>query len=167
MGRSQTVVLDGESSDELPVSSGVPQGSVLGPTLFLLYINDLPHSLQPQVSLSADDNAVYLTVHGQGGVATLQNDLDILQEWERIWDMEFNHSNCQTLHITRSRRPVNGTYIMHGQVFDSIDIASDLNFSQHVNRTTSNAYKQSLGYLKRNIKTNYSGIREAAYKVKR
>ena len=59
---------------------------------------------------------------------------------------------------------------MHGQVLDSVDsarylgvdIASDLNFSQHVNRTTSNA-STSLGYLKRNVKTKHSGIREAAY----
>ena len=62
VGRSQTVVLDGESSDELPVLSGVPQGSVLGPILFLLYINDLPENVQSQVRLFADDTAVYLTV---------------------------------------------------------------------------------------------------------
>ena len=67
IGRSQTVVLKGNNSDELPVSSGVPQGSVLGPILFLLYtcINDLPDSLQSQVRLFADDTAVYLTVEGQ------------------------------------------------------------------------------------------------------
>ena len=58
VGRSQTVVLDGESSDELPVLSGVPQGSVLGPILFLLYINDLPENVQSQVRLFADDTAV-------------------------------------------------------------------------------------------------------------
>ena len=86
--------------------------------------------------------------------------------------MEFNPSKCQTLHITRSRRPFNSTYTMHGQVLDfvniarflGVDTASDLSFSQHVNRTTSNASK-SLGYLKRNIKTKHSGIREAAYKT--
>ena len=62
VGRSQTVVFNENNSDELPVSSGVPQGSVLGPVLFLLYINDLPDSLQSQARLFADDTAVYLTV---------------------------------------------------------------------------------------------------------
>ena len=61
-GRSQTVVLEGESSKEVPVTSGVPQGSVLGPLLFLLYINDLPENIKSQVRLFADDTAVYLTV---------------------------------------------------------------------------------------------------------
>ena len=57
-GPTQTVVLDGESSDEVPVTSGVPQRSVLGPLLFLLYINDLPENVQSQVRLFADDTAV-------------------------------------------------------------------------------------------------------------
>ena len=147
VGRSQTVVLNGNSSDELQGSSGVPQGSVLGPILFLLYINDLPDSLQSQVRLFADDTAMYLTVQGQADSKKLQNDLDILQEWEREWDMEFNPSKCQVVHITRSRPPINTSYSMHGQVIDSVDsarylgvdITSDLNFTQHINHTTSNA----------------------------
>ena len=86
--------------------------------------------------------------------------------------MEFNQSKCQVVHITRSRRPINTSYSMHGQALDSVDsarylgvdITSDLNFTQHINGTTSNASK-SLGYLKRNILTKHSGIREAAYKT--
>ena len=58
-GRTQAVVLEGERSSEVPVTSGVPQGSVLGPLLFLLYINDLPQNIQSQVRLFADDTAVY------------------------------------------------------------------------------------------------------------
>ena len=60
--RSQSVVLDGEESDPVPVTSGVPHDSVLGPILFLIYINDLPDLITSKVRLFADDTAVYLTV---------------------------------------------------------------------------------------------------------
>ena len=80
------MVLNGNSSDELQVSSGVPQGSFLGLILFLLYINDIPDSLSSQVRLFAADSVVNLTVKCQADSKKLQND-HILQEWERcgIW----------------------------------------------------------------------------------
>ena len=61
--RPQTVVLEGESSSEIPVNSGVPQGSMLGPLLFLLYINDLPENIHSQVRLFADDTATCITTN--------------------------------------------------------------------------------------------------------
>ena len=72
-GRTQTVVLDGESSEEVKVTSGVPQGSVLGPLLSLLYIKDLPENIQSQVRLFADDTAVYLTVTNMQDSQVLQS----------------------------------------------------------------------------------------------
>ena len=86
-------------------------------------INDLPDNIQSNVRLFADDTAVYLTVQGQEDVDILQADLNVLQEWEKAWDMEFNPSKCQVLHISRSRRPIKHPYTMHGQVPDSIDHA--------------------------------------------
>ena len=82
IGRTQTVVLDGESSNEVPVTSEVLQGSVLGPLLFLLYINDLPENIQSQVRLFADDTAVYLTVSNLQDSQVLQSDFEFLQRWE-------------------------------------------------------------------------------------
>ena len=95
----------------------------------------------------------------------LQRDLDYLLEWEVKWDVEFNPPKCLVIHITRARNPIKNKYMMHGQIFDSVDyaryldvdIADDFNFSQQVNRITSNAMK-SLGYLKRNIKPNHSAV---------
>ena len=95
-GRTQCVVLDDDASSELSVSSGVPQESVLGPILFLLYINDLPDHIHSQVRLFADYTAMYLAVQGQEDSAALQNDLNKLQEWEQLWDMEFNPTKCQS-----------------------------------------------------------------------
>ena len=88
------MVLDGEESGSVPVSSGVPQGSVLGPILFLVHTNNLPDELS-QVRLFADDTAVYLTVGGSDDGTVLQNDLDRLSMWESQWDTEFNPSKCQ------------------------------------------------------------------------
>ena len=147
------MVLEGESSEVLSVTSGIPQGSVLGPILFLLYINDLPDVITSQVRLFADDTAVYLTLDKQNSPQQHQDDLDQLQKWETMWDMEFNPNKCVVMHIIRAKRPTNSQYSMHNQILDTVtvdtarylvDISSNLNFKQHI---TSNA-NRTLGFLK-------------------
>ena len=96
--RSQNVVLNGVKSDNIPVSSGVPQGSVLGPILFLAYINDLPEQVKSNVRLFADDTDLYLTFSKSLTPSILQQDLQHLQSWEKAWDMEFNPSKCQVIY---------------------------------------------------------------------
>ena len=118
-GRTQSVVVEGEESDQVRVTYGVPQGSVLGPLLFLLNINDLPEGIKSQVRLFADDTAVYLTIDGPKYSSTLQQDLKTLEKWEAAWDMEFNPSKCQALHITRYRNPIQSQYTQHGQVLEA------------------------------------------------
>ena len=108
------VVLDGEESESVPVTSGVPQGSVLGPILFLVYINDLLDELSSQVRLFADYTVVYLTIGDTEDGKLLQNDLDRLSVWEDRWDMEFNRSECQVVRVTTSRKLINVTYTLHG-----------------------------------------------------
>ena len=154
------------------VKSGVPQGSVLGPLLFLLYINDLPQNVQSQVRLFAGDTAVYLTVISSEDANTLQADLDTLQEWERTWDMEFNPSKCQVLHITRSRQPLQSQYTLHGQFLESVDsakylsvnISLDLNWNHQINEITGKT-NGTLGFVKRNVKTKNEAVKELAYKT--
>ena len=91
-GKSQSVVLEGGCSKEVSVASEVPQGSVLGPILFLIY--HLPDMVKSQVRLFADDTAAYLAISKLADSEQLQADLDILQEWEIRWDTQFNPSKC-------------------------------------------------------------------------
>ena len=168
--RPQKVVVEGEEWDSVPVTSGVPQGSVLGPILFLVYINDLPDDIVSQVRLFADDTAIYLTLENKSDSDKLQRDLDRLQTWEARWYMGFNPSKCQVVRVTSSRNPLQTQYILNGQVLEAVssarymgvDISSNLSWNTHVDRITANA-NRSLGFIKRNIKTKSPQIREMAY----
>ena len=143
---------------------------MLGPILFLIYINDLPDLVTSKVRLFADDTAVYLTVESPSDRQVLQKDLDTLSGWESRWDMEFNPSKCQVVRVTASRRPINTLYYLHGQVLEAvtsarylgIDISSGLSWNSHIDRITGIA-NNTLGFLKRNIKTKLSEVRETAY----
>ena len=104
--RKQAVIINGISSDSISVSSGFPQGSVLGPILFLAYINDLPKQVKSKVRLFADDTAMYLAISSLPEASNLQDDLIQLEKWEKSWDMDFNPTKCQVLHITRSKTPI-------------------------------------------------------------
>ena len=78
--RSQKVVLEGKCSDSCPVLSGVPQGTVLAPLLFLIYINDIPSNIQCVLRLYADDILIYTTIQSVDDCNLLQNDLFTLQK---------------------------------------------------------------------------------------
>ena len=114
-GRSQRVVLDGEKSYNADVLSGVPQGSVLGPCLFLFYINDMPEGLHQEttVRLFADDTITYLAVTNNQDAEKLQEDLTKLEKWEQTWQMKFHPDKCQVLTITRKKEPIHFDYVLH------------------------------------------------------
>ena len=118
--RTQRVVLDGVSSETVNVTSGVPQGSVLGPILFLIYINDLPQSLSSKVRLFADDAILYHEITSEKDCKILQEDLNKLTQWEALWLMEFNPIKCESLTVTRKRSPVIYHYSLHGLTLNRV-----------------------------------------------
>ena len=97
--RTQRVVLQSASADEVPVASGVPQESVLGPCLFLFYINDVAVGLSSTVRLFAYDTLLYLTVQNNKDAELLQHDLDTLCQWEATSLMEFHPDKCEVIII--------------------------------------------------------------------
>ena len=124
--RTQRVVLNGEHSCNAHVTSGVPQGSVLSPCLFLLYINDLPESLGSTVRLFADDSLLYMTIRSQANTEILQNDLKKLEHWEEKWLMQFNTDKCHVLRVTRKQNPIIQEYTLHGKVLETVNSAKYL-----------------------------------------
>ena len=112
-GRTQQVVLEGSSSDVSPVTSGVPQGSVLGPLLFLVFINDLPSRVKAAAGMFADDAALQKKIRNEDDAADLQKDLDSLQSWEKEWQMQFNPDKCEVIHVTTKKEPIRFPYQIH------------------------------------------------------
>ena len=110
--RQQRVVVDGFTSSWAPVTFGVPQGSLLGPLLFIIFINDLPSAL-PDVSLTAlyaDDTKLYGSILSYPGADKLQQVLTNLNSWSLHNNINFNASKCKVLTVTRKRNPVRYDY---------------------------------------------------------
>ena len=170
-GRSQRVVLEGASSDSEPVVSGVPQGTVLGPVLFLLYINDLPDvAVHSTVRLFADDCIVYRPIRNNDDTILLQNDLNKIAEWEFMWQMQFNIDKCFVLRVGRPKHKLLHLYTLHNQNLSETDcakylgvtITSDLQWNQHINNITNKA-NRILGLLRRNLRIPSQTIKTRAY----
>ena len=105
--RSQFVAVDGSHSSHLEVVSGVPQGTVLGPTLFLLFINDIVDHSDSTIQLFADDAVVYREIASPSDHACLQYDLRNLESWAKTWQMQFNIAKCQLLSISNKKNTSN------------------------------------------------------------
>ena len=97
--RKQRVVINGEASDWLQVTSGVPQGSVLGPLLFLIYINDLDSGIVSKISKFADDTKLGGKALAREDCEAIQRDLDNLSSWSEKWLLDFNSTKCKVMHI--------------------------------------------------------------------
>ena len=133
-GRTQQVVLDGQASDPVPVLSDVPQGSVLGPVLFLMF---------------ADDCVLYRNIHSRQDCLTLQEDLTSLGQWEADWQMKFNVAKCHSMRVTRHQhhKQILFDYSLHNQTLENVQsakylgitITDNMGWGQHVSEISSKA----------------------------
>ena len=102
-GRVQQVCVSGTKSEWAKVSSGIPQGSVLGPVLFVLYINDLPSNIKSNIFMFADDTKLFRTIETPIDQHTLQDDLNQLTQWSRKWLLKFHPNKCKVMHIGKAK----------------------------------------------------------------
>ena len=131
-GRTQRVVLNGKESPWLPVTSGVPQGSVLGPTLFVIFINPIDRALENLagfLSKFADDTKVGRVVDSEDDCMNLQRILDQLGAWAETWQMEFNAAKCKVIHFGRNNPRFHYTMGGHapaGVVLEAVKVEKDV-----------------------------------------
>ena len=132
---------------------------MLGPLLFLIYINDLPDRVNSQIRLFADDSFVYKTINNTQDSLQLQKDLDALTKWENEWSMEFHPDKCKLLRITNKLKPIEASYYMHNHKLDKVEtdkylrvlLNKKLSWKPHADAICKKA-NQTRAFLQRNLR---------------
>ena len=169
--RQQRVVVNGVKSDWAPVVSGVPQGTVLGPLLFSLHINDIMSDIESEIRLFADDCVCYREIKDIEDTLKLQKDIDRLGIWARKWGMRFQPVKCNMMQLTNKHNKIQASYTLEGTVLENVDgikylgvtITSDLKWNSHIRNVCSKA-NRTLGFLRRNMFSCPKDVKGAAYK---
>ena len=150
--------LERKSPSGRRVYSGVPQSSVLGPVLFLIYINDLPDYVKSSYKIFADDTKIYAKVGNMADVERIQKDIDELVGWSRTWLLNFNAGKCKVMHVgVRNGR---AHYFMEGTEIQGVSEEKDLGvvvdkklrFSRHIAAAAAACANRKLGLLKHTFK---------------
>ena len=157
--RTQTVVLEGMASQPVKVKSGVPQGTVLGPLMFLLYINDITDDIKhSSVQLFADDCLLYRVVDTEEDERKLQRDLFELELWSNKWQLDFNIKKCHQLCVRKKGHEITSEYTLKGKTLKpgehhpclGVEWQSNMKWDQHIHQITAKA-NRSLGFLRGNL----------------
>ena len=170
--RTYTVKINDKFSKTFQVSSGVPQGSVRGPILFTIFINDLPTSIPKEISckLYADDVKLLVRHNNDGNRETLNESLKVLQKWTNNNGLEIAKEKCFVVYIGKNNSEqfyeIGGNLIEKREAIRDLGILldKDLKFNQHINQIVENAYFKMFQLLKV-LKTNESRILIDAYKA--
>lgn len=168
--RRQKVCIDGEASDWENVTSGVPQGSVLGPVLFVIYINDIDENLMSKIGKFADDTKMGKSVSSMQGIEQLREDLVKLGNWAADWQMSFNTDKCVVIHLGSENSKQH--YSLCGSVLREstkerdlgIIVDSSMKFSEQCNTACKNA-NSTLGLIRRTIRHKSQHIITKLYKA--
>jgi endonuclease/exonuclease/phosphatase family metal-dependent hydrolase len=159
--RKQRVAVNGTYSSWEEVKSGIPQGSVLGPVMFILFINDLPEMLTSKTLMYADDTKIYNKVNSQEEHSLLQEDLKRVLKWAETWQLRFNLDKCKVMHYGRTNPNLN--YVMTSDPIPShmevtqeekdlgIIFTPEMKFSLHIAKIVKKA-NQMVGLVKRSFK---------------
>ena len=146
--RQQRVVVNGVKSDWAPVVSGVPQGTVLGPLLFSLHINDITADIESEIRLFADDCVCYREIKDKEDTLKLQRDIDRLGNWARKWGMRFQPVKCNMMQLTnKTLNKIQASYTLEGTVLENVDnikylgvtITNDLKWNTHISNICTKA----------------------------
>ena len=154
--REQRVIVNGAYSSWKDVTSGIPQGSVLGPLLFLVFINDLPDVIEMLIKLFADYAKIYAVVSNQADKNKVQSSLNRAVNWANVWRMLFNIIKCHHLHIGKHDRGTKYTMISNNQEIElekvknekdlGVIIDQSLTFCDHINSKV-NIANRNLGII--------------------
>jgi hypothetical protein len=116
--RVQQVGVNGERSEWHNVTSGIPQGSVLVPLLFVIFINDLPETVNSDAYLFADDTKIFKIIKSSDDSTILQEDLTKLEEWSDIWLLKFHPDKCKHMHI--GKKNDDNSYSIHRKSLEKV-----------------------------------------------
>lgn len=156
--RKQQVCIGNVTSSWKPVTSGIPQGSVLGPVLFICYVNDMPLNIHSNIKIFADDTKLFSKIDSKSDSENLQQDLTNLEAWTNIWQLRFNATKCKVMHIGNKNQHYTYHMTENGETVEleptkcekdlGVYVDDQLDFSQHV-QTTANKANKILGIIRR------------------
>ena len=160
--RQQKVRANGKDSSWSPVMSGIPQGSILGPILFTLFVNDLPGNIRTIISMFADDTKLYIPLTSDSSFEDLVADLNYLQEWAASMQMRFHPAKCKVMHLGKNNprriyEMKDSNNLSHKLEEVEVEkdlgvhIDSDLKFTIHCQEKVNKA-NQILGFIKHSFK---------------